>query len=169
MLELLADNLTRFNESEETDRQGVFQILGIFENMIAITPLVVIQLTEKTRLMKWLLERISLPLADANRAYSAELLSIILQQVNTSRKLFGKLGGVEIVLKACSVCDGNESNRQSKYLSTQRYRKHNPEDADEMEFMDNLFNLLCASFNEPENLIAFRECEGVDLMVLMIK
>jgi len=30
ILELLVDNLTRLNESEESDRQGVFHILGAY-------------------------------------------------------------------------------------------------------------------------------------------
>jgi beta-catenin-like protein 1 len=102
-LELLADNLSRFNESEEADRQGVFQVLGIFENMIALNQEVVVLLTDKTKLMKWLLKRIASPEADANRAYSAELMSILLQQENASRQLFGKFGGVEVVLQVCSV------------------------------------------------------------------
>jgi beta-catenin-like protein 1 len=103
VLELLADNLNRLNETEELDRQGVFQILGIFENMTALEPSVVAKLTEKTKLMKWLLDRIAQGEADANRSYAAELLSILLQQENAARLLFGKLGGIEIVLQACSV------------------------------------------------------------------
>jgi beta-catenin-like protein 1 len=99
--------LTRLNEGEEADRQGVFQVLGIFENMIALSPAVVVLLTEKTNLIKWLLGRIAASESDANRAYSAELMSILLQQGVASRQLFGKLGGVEVVLQVCSVRESN--------------------------------------------------------------
>jgi len=152
VLELLADNLRRLNETEDVDRQGVFQILGIFENITALEPSVVAKLTEKTNLVKWLLDRIAQTQTDPNRSYAAELLSILLQHENSTRALLGKLGGIEVVLQGCS-----------------RYRRHDPVDADDTEFMDNLFNMLCSSFNEPKNLELFREAEGIDLMVLMIK
>ena len=32
ILELLVDNLSRLNETEEADRQGVFDVLGLFSS-----------------------------------------------------------------------------------------------------------------------------------------
>ena len=42
-------------------------------------------------------------------------------------------------------------------------------DADEEEFMGNVFDTLCAALTESENKKLFIDSEGVDLMVLMLK
>ena len=42
-------------------------------------------------------------------------------------------------------------------------------DSDETEFMENIFDALCSSLNEPEIKKLFLDAEGIDLMVLMMK
>jgi beta-catenin-like protein 1 len=42
-------------------------------------------------------------------------------------------------------------------------------DADETEFMENVFDALCSALSEPEIKGLFSASEGVDLMVLMMK
>jgi beta-catenin-like protein 1 len=42
-------------------------------------------------------------------------------------------------------------------------------DADETEFMENIFDALCSALGEPENKELFLKSEGIDLMVLMMK
>ena len=42
-------------------------------------------------------------------------------------------------------------------------------DAEETEFMENVFDMLCSALGEPEVRKSFLEVEGVDLMVLMLK
>ena len=42
-------------------------------------------------------------------------------------------------------------------------------DADETEFMENVFDSLCASLTEPENKKLLMDAEGVDLMLLVLK
>lgn len=51
----------------------------------------------------------------------------------------------------------------------QRYRKRDPVDPDEAEFMENVFDSLCSALGEPEIKKLFLDSEGVDLMVLMMK
>ena len=51
----------------------------------------------------------------------------------------------------------------------QRYRKKDPVDADETEFMENIFDCLCSALGEPEIKQQFLDSEGVDLMVLIMK
>lgn len=50
-----------------------------------------------------------------------------------------------------------------------RYRKKDPATAEETEFMENLFDVLCSALAEPEIKQQFLDSEGVDLMVLMMK
>ncbi|KAF8138718.1 Catenin-beta-like protein [Boletus edulis] len=150
--ELLVDNLSRLKEEEESDRQGIFHILGVFENVIGFNPDLSVQLVSKTKIMSWLLERIQSKTHDENRSYAAELLSILLQNSVSNRQELGKKDGVEVILKV---------------LSQFRYRE--PIDADETEFMENLFDALCSALAEPEIRSLFLASEGVDLMVLMMK
>ncbi|KIK95590.1 hypothetical protein PAXRUDRAFT_374045 [Paxillus rubicundulus Ve08.2h10] len=152
VLELLVDNLSRLNEAEESDRQGVFHIIGVFENVLGFNPDLSVQLVSKTKMMNWLLERIQQKTHDENRSYAAELLSILLQNSTPNRQELGKKDGVEVILKVLS-----------------QFRHRDPVDADETEFMDNLFDALCSALSEPEIKSLFLASEGVDLMVLMMK
>lgn len=103
VLELLASNMSRFNEEEESDRQGLFHTLGIFENVVAFRPALSRILLQKTTLLKFLLERIKAKKHDENRGYASELLAIVLQDNRENRLQLGKEGGVDIVLQVLSV------------------------------------------------------------------
>ncbi|KAF8621646.1 hypothetical protein AX15_007664 [Amanita polypyramis BW_CC] len=152
ILELLVDNLSRLNEQEEADRQGTFHILGIFENLLGFNPDLATQLVLKTKILPWLLNRIKSKDHDENRGYAAELLSILLQNNTTSRLELGKQDGVEVILKVLS-----------------QFRRRDPTDADETEFMENVFDSLCSALSEAPIKKLFLEAEGPDLMVLMMK
>ncbi|KAG6868515.1 hypothetical protein C0993_001616 [Termitomyces sp. T159_Od127] len=152
ILELLVDNLSRLKEGEESDRQGVFHILGIFENVVGFDPKLATKLVEKTSILCWVLTRIQSKTHDENRGYAAELLSILLQDNKKNRQEFGKQDGVEITLKTLS-----------------QYRRRDPIDADETEFMENIFDALCSALSEPPVKAQFLAAEGTDLMVLMMK
>ncbi|KXN89625.1 Beta-catenin-like protein 1, partial [Leucoagaricus sp. SymC.cos] len=152
ILDLLTDNLKRVNEAEESDRQGLFHILGIFENILGLNPELSTTLASKPRLLPWLLERIQAKAHNENRSYAAELLSILLQNNPENRVQFGQKDGVESVLKVLS-----------------QFRRRDPVDADETEFMENLFDALCSALSEAPVKRLFLESEGPDLMVLMMK
>ncbi|OCH94113.1 DUF1716-domain-containing protein [Obba rivulosa] len=152
VMELLVDNLSRLNEAEESDRQGVFHILGIFENLLGFNADLAAHLAHKTNIMAWLLTRIQSKKHDENRGYAAELLSILLQNNRSNRLELGKKDGVETILKVLS-----------------QFRRRDPVDADETEFMENVFDALCSALGEPEIKKLFLDSEGVDLMVLIMK
>jgi hypothetical protein len=52
---------------------------------------------------------------------------------------------------------------------TQQYRRRDPIDADETEFMENVFDVLCSALSSPTIKHLFLAAEGPDLMVLMMK
>lgn len=101
--ELLVSNLGRLNEEEDADRQGVFQILGVFENLISFMPPLADQIGSTTSLLRWLMQRIQKVGFDSNKQYAAEVLSILLQnsRENTSRIADEK--GLDSLLVALSV------------------------------------------------------------------
>ncbi|EIN10361.1 DUF1716-domain-containing protein [Punctularia strigosozonata HHB-11173 SS5] len=152
ILELLVDNLSRLKEEEESDKQGVFHILGIFENVMGFDPKYSNHLVSKTSILPWLLTRVQSKIHDENRGYAAELLAILLQNNRDNRLTITKHDGVETMLKVLS-----------------QYRRRDPVDADETEFMENIFDALCSALGEPEIKKLFLDSEGVDLMVLMMR
>ncbi|EPQ59414.1 DUF1716-domain-containing protein [Gloeophyllum trabeum ATCC 11539] len=152
IFELLVDNLGRLNEAEESDRQGIFHILGVFENILGFNPELSTTLVDKTSIMTWLLNRVKSKTHDENRGYAAEILSILLQNNRKNRLTFGDKDGVEILLNILS-----------------QYRRRDPVDGDEAEFMENIFDTLCSALGEPEIKDLFLKSEGVDLMVLLMK
>ncbi|KAF9268022.1 DUF1716-domain-containing protein [Marasmius fiardii PR-910] len=152
ILELLVDNLKRLHEEGESDRQGVFHILGTFENILSFNPSLATQLVSKTDFLPWVLERIQAKPFNENLAYAAEILSILLQDNQTNRQTLGEKDGIDVLLKVLS-----------------QYRKRDPVDADETEFMENLFDSLCSALGEPSNKELFIQAEGPDLMILMMK
>ncbi|KAK1236628.1 hypothetical protein PQX77_000180 [Marasmius sp. AFHP31] len=152
ILELLVDNLKRLNEVEESDRQGVFHILGTFENVLSFNPTLSTNLVSKTSLLSWLLDRVQAKKFDENRGYAAEILSILLQDNRANRETFGEKDGIEVLLKVIS-----------------QYRKRDPSDGDEAEFMENCFDTLCSALSVPSNKHLFIQAEGPDLMVLIMK
>jgi hypothetical protein len=56
-----------------------------------------------------------------------------------------------------------------RFLIIQQFRKRDPSSADETEFMENVFDILCSSLIEPETKHLFLQEEGVDLMVIIMK
>ncbi|KAF8897577.1 Catenin-beta-like protein [Infundibulicybe gibba] len=152
IMELLVDNMGRFNENEESDRQGIFHILGIFENILGLYPNLSTHITAKTAITTWLLDRIQAKAHDENRGYAAELLSILLQGNRENRLQLTEKNGIEILLKVLS-----------------QYRRKDPIDAEETEFMENVFDALCSALTEPSAKTLFLAAEGPDLMVLMMK
>ncbi|KAF8709157.1 hypothetical protein RHS03_02845, partial [Rhizoctonia solani] len=151
-LELLVQNLSRMDEKEETDRQGVFHTLGIFENVLASRPTLAETLVSTTTIIQWLLNRIIQKEHDDNRGYAAEVLSILVQSSRSNRLVLAKADGIDTILRALNT-----------------FRNRDPAGPDETEFMENVFDALCSSLAEPEIREQFQQAEGVDLMVLIMK
>ncbi|EEB98282.1 hypothetical protein MPER_02238 [Moniliophthora perniciosa FA553] len=102
--------------------------------------------------LSWILTRIRAKKFDENCGYPAELLSILRQDNANNRWALGAKDGVETLLKVIS-----------------QYRKKDPSDGDETEFMENVFDSLCSALAETKNKELFVQAEGPDLMVLMMK
>ena len=91
------------NEEEDTDRQGVFQILGIFENLLSFMPPLAEQIVSDTTLLQWLLKRVEKKEYDSNKQYASEVLAILLQDSRANSLRLAELDGVEVLLKVLSV------------------------------------------------------------------
>ncbi|MBW0509786.1 hypothetical protein O181_049501 [Austropuccinia psidii MF-1] len=164
LLEMLVSTLAnRLNENEETERNGVFHCLGLIENLISLEPTLSALLVQKTPLMNYLLKRIRPPNAESqsadrgsvmfqNRQYASEIMAIILQKDEENRRKLVDLDGIDTLLEVLSA-----------------YRKRDPNDSDEVEFMENIFDALCSILLEPQHKTPFLKGEGVELMIIMMK
>ncbi|KAK1921422.1 Catenin-beta-like protein [Papiliotrema laurentii] len=152
ILDLLVANLGRLDESEDSDSRGVYNILGVFENLLSFIPPLADQIVSETTLLPWLLKRVDKKEFDSNKQYASQILAILLQQSRENVLKLGELDGMEVILKSLS-----------------QYRKKDPSDGEEVEFMEDMFNCLCTALAEPEMKEAFLEAEGVELMIIMMK
>ncbi|KAN0060959.1 hypothetical protein ACQY0O_006693 [Thecaphora frezii] len=161
--DLLVANLSRFNdgpfsddvnrEEMEGDVQSVYHTLGALENLVSFRPQLAEDLVQKTNYLKWTLDRISRKDGyDQNKGYAGEMLAIVMQGSDKNREKFGQAGGIDVVLSVLA-----------------QYRKRDPSDDDEVEFMENLFDALCSCLSLVSNKRLFLEGEGVELMVLIMK
>ncbi|KIY93572.1 Beta-catenin-like protein 1 [Monoraphidium neglectum] len=107
---------------------------------------------ERTALLKWLLARVRRRASDSNRLYASELLAILVQGREANQRRLGAADGIDAVL-----------------LSISPYKSRDPQDAEEQEYLENLFDALCSCLMLPENRIAFVAAEGVELMFLLLK
>ncbi|KAI0427661.1 Catenin-beta-like protein [Xylaria sp. FL1042] len=165
LLSLLVSNLERLDETQETDRGGVYHALGIVENLCGrtITAELVI---EEEGLLKWLLRRIQMKEeggreggeggrwgVSQNKQYAAEILAILVQNSAKNRRKLAGLDAVDIMLQLVAP-----------------YRKLDPEKGgEEEEYVENLFEALTCMVDEPEGKNKFVEAEGVELCLIMLK
>lgn len=187
VVDLVVAQLQRLNEQDEGERTGLFHTLGLIENLVTLSPSIASPfLSPKSPFLSFLVERLSQDKKpaeyDQNRYYAAEMLALVLSLppelvdgVNEARQRVGTEGWVDALLKVISV-----------------YRKRDPHSADEIEFMENVFDALCSCLSSPlpvpasktssassssssaapaQHAVksAFLEGEGVELLVLMLK
>merc|ERR1711907_97236 len=79
-------------------------------------------------ILGWLVGRVAGAESDSNRTYASEILAILLQSSDKNKKSFLRLEGVESLLQSIA-----------------KFRKVAPRDAEEEEYLENLFDCLCAT------------------------
>ena len=163
LLKVLLHALTSSLDESRSDEEGtaVYQVLSILENLVDLNPDDSI-FTASTE-SDWIgileyLARHRLPAkraqVDSNAQYASEILAIILQSGGAAlRKRFVKeLDGVDVALRALAG-----------------YRSTPPETPEQTEFLENMFDVLCALLMEDEAKGSFLGCEGVELMLLFLR
>ena len=154
LLDLLVSNFSRFDESIDADRSGVYHSLGVIENL-ASQPSTAERIGADTTLLSWLLKRIQKkesPLTQ-NKQYAAEILAILLQSSSANRKRLTKLDGIDNLLQLLAA-----------------YRKRDPQkDSEEEEYVENLFDCLICVADEPDGKAKFVDAEGVELCLIMLR
>ena len=154
IVDLLTQNLARFDENIENDRNGVYQVLNVVENLLSQAEMSN-RIGQRSNLLAWLLKRAQEKGSKVtqNTQYAAELLAILLQSSEANRRSFSEAGGVDVLLQLLSA-----------------YRKKDPEkDSDEEEYAENLFDCVTCIVDEDFGKEKFWEAEGVELCLIMLR
>ncbi|TLD14169.1 uncharacterized protein PgNI_02877 [Pyricularia grisea] len=156
LLSLLVSNLERLDEAgDEADREGVYRILEVVENLCGGRPATAEMVGRCDPLLKWLLARATKaeePVSQ-NKQYAAEMLAILAQASPVNRdRLARDLDAVEPLLQLVAP-----------------YRARDPErGGDEEEFMENCFEALTCIADRPEGKQKFVDAEGHALCLVLI-
>lgn len=154
LFELMVQNLKRLDEAVEEDQQGVHDTMGVIENLVELEPVVVDIICQKTEILPWLTERLRekrKPLR--NRIYVSEILSILLQNSPANQKKFAQ-----------------QKDSVGKLLEVvAAYKRKDPQNSEEEEFVENAFDVLCNVLLLPEGQEFFLKDEGLELLIIMIK
>ena len=154
LLGLLVSNLSRLNEDEESDRNGVYYALGILENLCSRAP-VATRIGQEAALLKWLLQRVQRKESTItqNKQYAAEILAILAQVSPENRRSLADVDAVDLMLQLVAT-----------------YRRRDPDKGgEEEEYMENLFEALTCMVDETESKDKFLEAEGTELCLIMLK
>ncbi|CAI4215013.1 unnamed protein product [Parascedosporium putredinis] len=154
LLDLLVSNISRLDERDERDREGVYHALSIVENLCS-REAIAKQVGKEDKLVRWLLERTqrSEKEVSQNKQYAAEIVAILAQSAPVNRDRLVQLDAVDAMLQLASA-----------------YRKRDPDSSsDEEEYMANLFEILTALADTPAGKFKLVDAEGVELCLLMLK
>jgi beta-catenin-like protein 1 len=149
---LLIQNMDRLDETIKEESDGVHNSLAIVENVTELRPEACVDAGQQGVLL-WILKRIKAKMPfDDNKLYCSEILSILLQNHEENRQLLGDHEGIDLLLQQLSM-----------------YKRHDPVSAEEIEFMENLFNCVCSALMFIANRDKFLKGEGIQLMNLMLR
>ncbi|KAI9807494.1 MAG: hypothetical protein M1825_005434 [Sarcosagium campestre] len=154
IMNLLLQNLSRFDEENESDRSGVYHVLSVLENF-ASKRLIAEKISLETTTLSWLLGRIQVVESSVsqNKQYAAEVLAILLQSSPANGRKFSELDGVDVLLQILSP-----------------YRKRDPiKGTEEEEFVENVFDCLTCAVDDSHGKEKFLSGEGVELCLIMLR
>eukprot|EP00894_Picocystis_sp_ML_P003331 jgi/Pico_ML_1/53848/g4320.t1 len=151
-VEHLAESLERFDESVAEEAMAVFHVLSTVENLVEIQADLAERFGQTASLLEWLVHRLQKQEFDSNKQYASEILAILLQSSVKNQLKFGEKNGIDLLLRAIA-----------------QYRNKEPENEDEAEMLENLFDALCSSLLTQENKTEFLKAEGIELMIILFK
>ncbi|KOS19861.1 Uncharacterized protein ESCO_005730 [Escovopsis weberi] len=155
LLGLLASNLARLDEADESDRSGVYYALGVLENLCSRGPTAV-RIGGDERLLGWLLGRLRRSEnggVSQNKQYAAEVLALLAQ---ASPACCARLAGMDAVDQMLQM--------------VAPYRRRDPDPlSNEEELVENVFEVLTCLVDEPAGKAEFLRAEGTELCLLMVR
>ncbi|CAE7216175.1 Ctnnbl1 [Symbiodinium sp. CCMP2456] len=155
LCQMTVDVLMRIDETaSDEDFKAVTNGLSMIENLADSMPQETCkQFLEIPNFLPWLIKRVRTQGAmDYNKVYASEILGIVLQNSEPARNSMVKLEGVDKLLRGIAA-----------------YRKRDPADSEESEYVQNMFDCLCSLMLLKANQLAFGRLQGLELMIRMMK
>ncbi|KFD66414.1 hypothetical protein M514_05804 [Trichuris suis] len=151
-VQVMVNNLDRLDETIKDEADAVHNAFAVFENILEIRPEIA-DLLVKNGLVTWILNRLKAKIPfDGNRLFCSEILAVLLQTSVSAREVVHDGNGIDILLQQMAM-----------------YKRTDPSSADEMEYMENIFDCVCAALMYIPNKTKFLEAEGLHLINLMLK
>lgn len=151
LLSLLHENLIRMDESNESDRAGVYHVLEVLENVSSRSAIFD---STSSKLIPWLLDRVQRKESQTtqNKQFATEILAILLQSSSTCRDAFIAGNGIDLGLQLLSP-----------------YRRKDPaRGSEDEEMLENLFDCLVCCVRPATGKDKFVQAEGVELCLIMV-
>lgn len=154
LCQMTVDVLMRIDETvSDEDFKAVTNGLSLIENLADLMPQETCrQFLEIANFLPWLIKRLRAQGMDYNKVYASEILGIVLQNSEQAREEMVKLEGVDKLLRGIAA-----------------YRKRDPADSEEAEYVQNMFDCICSLMLLKTNQIAFGNLQGLELMIRMMK
>lgn len=154
LCQMTVDVLARIDETvSDEDFKAVTNGLSMIENLADLMPQETCrQFLEIPTFLPWLIKRLRAQGMDYNKVYASEILGIVLQNSERAREEMVKLEGVDKLLRGIAA-----------------YRKRDPADSEEAEYVQNMFDCICSLMLLKTNRIAFGSLQGLELMIRMMR
>lgn len=154
LCQMTVDVLARIDETvSDEDFKAVTNGLSMIENLADLMPQETCrQFLEIPTFLPWLIKRLRAQGMDYNKVYASEILGIVLQNSERARDEMVKLEGVDKLLRGIAA-----------------YRKRDPADSEEAEYVQNMFDCICSLMLLKTNQIAFGNLQGLELMIRMMR
>jgi beta-catenin-like protein 1 len=133
----LVDHMKRLDEAKEEEAAAVHSTLSIFESVLEARPDAAVALAQSAGLLSWLLQRVRVRGFHAIKLYASELLSMLLQQNASNQAYLG------------ATCDGVIG----LLTAVAQYKRKEPQDLEEAELVENLFNALSSALSLEANQV----------------
>ena len=154
IVDLVFQNLERLDESNESDRSGVYHCLELLEDL-ASQKTALDRIIWSPKSVQWLLDRIKKRESPTsqNKMQASNLLEIFVQDSDQAKSTAIDMDAVDTLLQLLST-----------------YRKRDPgKETDEEACAENLFNALNCLVETSSGKAKFVEAEGVELCLIMLK
>ena len=143
----------RYDEMQDDEKEGIYKILGIIENVQDIKPDATEMIGKETYIFQWIVKRVSqnIEKMDDNKFYASEILSILLQN-KKNQEYFGEsnlLPDIQFLIDT--------------------YKAKNKFYMDEKEMIQNMQNSLSLTLMIEKNKTQFIMNEGIEIMLDCLK
>lgn len=153
--EMSVDLLLRIPEDQDDEmKDAIANCLHCIEHLAEISPQETCMKIAKTpKWLPWLIKRVRAQgNIDYNRMFASEILGIVLQNSPNARETMIKHEGVDKLMRGIAP-----------------YRKKEPTDSEEAEYVSNMFDCLCSLMLIKEHQVILGKAQGLELMIRMMR